>query len=628
MAIHQVVRRFGSLCGKSGLNHRYKFQIIGHHIGVLNVRTFWFPESDFRILATYEAFKCQANQSGSRSSCELEFDAIGTKWINFKYNVIKCLLFLFLPFHLLRFTNYHMGNYCTQQGFQNCVRRKSWVLSVLVLLFLQVSVTTFGQGSGTNILTYAGGSGNERFQGVLQLSDGTLLIGGQADNFSWLPAGTTVNLIPNSGNFRSVSNQGSGFIMHLSADQQVVLSVLRFPDNTVRDVFKIKTNSLPGQPTGDIFISGSRDAAAAEDGYYIARLNNNFLNGQPTGLAYYKSVEARTRNGGSPSIQFPAGIESAHKQYQIWDVNAKGQILYATGNDFSFDKVTIGFMNRNGVDTLMNYFNIHNPGFTGVPSSSFVNSTGNPAFDLQSSILSFRYSSTDVPGAMRSYSNSLFNQVSRDENGNIGRKGAFPLDAFFDSPQYLGGASATTNGPGYTGYSVGTGGGKWTGKIGGIVFDKRNGHFYIGFSISVTSVSNQTGLDDTEPALAACNENGELKWWARLHKEDGARSSAQQQVEGIDFDYSRNHVVVLGRTRGNSQNNFWKGNELKANKTGNGFQNHLIGSRIRSCNTGLLLDWKVRCRFWYYPQEHLCRRTSRKSDVSDSFFRSKSGWFS
>jgi gliding motility-associated-like protein len=471
-----------------------------------------------------------------------------------------------------------MGNNCTQQGFQHSARKKSWVLSVLILLSFQISLITYGQGTGTNILTYAGGSGNERFQGVLQLSDGTLLIGGQADNFSWLPVGTTVNQIPSSGDFGSVSNQGSGFIMHVSADQQVVLSVLRFPDNTVRDVYKIKTNSLPGQPTGDIFISGSRDADAAQDGYYIARLNNNFVNGQPSGLAYYKSIEARTRNGGNPSIQFPAGNESAHKQYQIWDVNAKGQILYATGNDFSFDKVNIGFMNRNGVDTLMNYFNIHNPGFTGVPATSFVNSTGNPAFDLISSTLSFRYSNTVVPGAMRSYSNSLFNQVGRDENGNIGRKGAFPLDAFFDSPQYLGGAPATTNGPGYTGYSVGTGGGKWTGKIGGIVFDKRNGHFYIGFSISVTSASNQTGLDDTEPALAACNENGELKWWARLHKEDGARSSAQQQVEGIDFDYSHDQVVVLGRTRGNSQNNFWKGNELKANKTGNGFQNQLTGA--------------------------------------------------
>ncbi|HOY95978.1 MAG TPA: gliding motility-associated C-terminal domain-containing protein [Catalimonadaceae bacterium] len=235
-------------------------------------------------------------------------------------------------------------------------------------------------------------------------------------------------------------------------------------------------------------------------------------------------------------------------------------------------------MNRNGVDTLMNFFNIHNPGFTGIPASSFVNTTANPAFDLKNSILSFRYSSTDVPGAMRSYSNGLFNQIGRDENGNPGRKGAFPLDAYFDSPQFLGGAPVTTNGPGYTGYNVGSAGGKWTGKIGGIVFDKRNGHFFIGFSISVTSVSNQPGIDDTEPALAACNESGELKWWARLHLEDGARSSAQQQVEGIDFDYSHNQVVVLGRSRGNSQNNFWKGNELKANKTGNAFQNQLTGT--------------------------------------------------
>jgi len=458
------------------------------------------------------------------------------------------------------------------------VNERTWVFFFLLLFSISYHPEVYSQGTGGNIVTYAGGIGNEKFQGILQLSDGSVLVGGQADNFDWLPSGVTVNTISNVSRYFSSSNEGKGFVMHLSADQQTILSVIRFPDNSVRDVYKIKTNSLPGLPTGDIFISGSRDTAAGNDGYYISRLNNNFIGGIPTGVSYYKSVDARTRNGGGPAIHFPSGNESAQKQYQLWDVNAKGQILYATGADFSFDRTGISFMNRNGIDTLMDYFSIHNPNFTGVPASSFVNTSGNPAFDLKSSSLWFKYTGTGAPGAMRSFSQGLFNSISSDENGNPGRKGAYPFDAFFSTQQNLGGAPIVTTGPGYTGYSINSGGGRWTGKIGGITFDKRTGHFYLGMSISVGSVSNQTNIDDTEPAIAAFTSIGEIKWWARLHKEDASRSSAQQQVEGIDFDYANNQLVVLGRTRGNSVNNFWKGSELKEKVGGSGFQNQLTGS--------------------------------------------------
>ena len=472
-----------------------------------------------------------------------------------------------------------MGNVQTKRTIRALIKPNR--IQIFLFFFLIILAGRLSAQPG-NMVTYAGGTGNEKFQGILQLSNGTLLVGGQANNFDWLPVGLPSNTINNVQRYFSASTEGTGFILHLSADQQAILGLVRFPDNSIRDVYKIKTNSLPGQPTGDIFISGSRDTVGGSDGYYIARLNNNFINGLPTGVAYYKSVDARTRNGGGPSIHFPPGSESAQKMYQPWDVNSKGQILYATGADFSFDRTSINFMNRNGVDTLMDYFSVHNPNFTGVPASSFVNSTGNPAFDLKSSSLWFKYAGTGTPGAMRSYAQNLFNQVRSDENGNSGRKGAFPFDAFFETPQSLGGAPVVTTGPGYTGYSVGTGGGRWTGKIGGIVFDKRNSHFYIGMAISVSSVTSQPNLDDTEPALAAFSANGELKWWARLHKEDANRSSAQQQVENIDLDYLHNQVVVLGRTRGNSVNNFWKGNELTNKAGGRGNQNQITGSNSTS----------------------------------------------
>ena len=46
-----------------------------------------------------------------------------------------------------------------------------------------------------------------------------------------------------------------------------------FPEGTVRDIRRIRTTNVPGAPTGTLFVSGSRDATAGDDGYYIARLD-------------------------------------------------------------------------------------------------------------------------------------------------------------------------------------------------------------------------------------------------------------------------------------------------------------------------------------------------------------------
>jgi gliding motility-associated-like protein len=466
--------------------------------------------------------------------------------------------------------------------FQDKFLSSFMVRLLKILLFLPFfHQVVFAQNN--NIVSYAGGSGTERFNSILRLSNGTYLIGGQADELDWLPPGVTVNTLTGVNRYGSNSTLAKGFIIQVSADMQTILGAVKFPDNTVRDVFKIKTNSLASQATGDIYISGNRDTTAGADGYYIARLNNNFIGGLPTGVVYYRSIDARTRNGGSANIQNPpSGNESAVKQMQPWDVNDKGQILYATGHDFSFDRAGINFMNKMGVDTLMDYFSIHVPNFTGVPASSFVNTTGNPGFDLRSSFLWFKFTGTGTPGALRSYNSDLYNQINEDENGNPGRKGAFPNDAFFASPQLLGGAPISTSTPGYTGYSYNSGGGRWTARIGSITFDKRNGEFYIGFSMSVNSTSNLPNLDDAEPAIAAFGPTGQLKWWARLHKEDGQRSPAQQHIEGLEIDYANNQLVVLGRSKGNGPNNFWKGNELKLKPGGKGYQNQITNYNLNS----------------------------------------------
>jgi hypothetical protein len=462
--------------------------------------------------------------------------------------------------------------------------RRIWFLVFFVLIRIQ------GFSQGTNMVTYAGGTGNESFHSVLGLADGTFLIGGQAQDLSWLPTGVQVSQINFSGSYASASAFGFGFILHVSSDLQIIKGVLRFPAGTVRDVYKIRTNALPGQQGGEIFISGSRDPVSGPDGYYIAKLNRNFMSGLPDGLAYYKIVDAPVRTAGNSGLQDPpSGLESAVKQMQPWDVNQSGQVLYASGHDFSAGQAAVHFMNRMGEDTLVDYFSSHSPGYLGVPASGFFNTTGNPAFDLKSSRLSFIYGQTGLPGALRSWSEHLFNQISQDENGNPGRKGAFPDDAFFSGPRIPGNTIANS-GPGYTGLFCNTVNGTNTARIGGICFDKRSGDFYIGYSISSGPVFQASGSEDAEPALAAFGPSGNLKWWARLHRETGSGSPARQFVEGIEMDYARSCLVVLARTKGNYELNFWKGNELKLKPGGNGFQNRIFsaGSAAANLNSGWL----------------------------------------
>lgn len=459
----------------------------------------------------------------------------------------------------------------------SCVRVVSgkFMLRILKIFIFFLLIQEFAHAQNTGIVSYAGGSGKEIINSVFSLSDGTLLLGGQADDLNWLPLGVPVNQINYPGGYSSSSSQGFGFILHVSADMQVVLGAVRFPANTVRDVFKIKTNTLPGQTTGGIFISGSRDTTGGPDGYYIARLNRNFINGFPDNLTYYKVVVAEPRDGIGSNLQNPPpGPESSVKQMQPWDVNAAGQVLYASGHDFSSGRAGLHFMNAAGADTLVDYFSFHKPGYIGVPASGFVNGSGNPIFDLKSSHLSFAFGQSPFPGALRSNSNALFNRTSEDENGNPGRKGAFPNDAFFSGPQFPGNA-VNSEGPGYTGYAYKAGGGILTARISSVLFDKRNGDFYIGYSLSAGSAFSLPGLSDSEPAVAAFGPAGNLKWWARLHKEDASGSLAQQHVEGLEIDYSRNNLVVLARSKGNAARNFWSGNELKLKPGGNGFQNRV-----------------------------------------------------
>ena len=181
-----------------------------------------------------------------------------------------------------------------------------------------------------NLVTYAGNARAEMFTGVMRLHDGTFLLAGSATNLDWI-TGTPriVQLSPQ--NIENPPTAGvearTGFILHLSADLQQIQHVLFFPSGAVQDIRHIKTDTPPGVPTGNLYISGTTSS-----GYFLARLNNNFVNGPATGLEWAWNVEA-TGN---------------HQSRQPWDVGGDGKVVFASGTPDGFDWAAVYRLRADG----------------------------------------------------------------------------------------------------------------------------------------------------------------------------------------------------------------------------------------------------------------------------------------
>ena len=97
-----------------------------------------------------------------------------------------------------------------------------------------------------NLVTYAGGPGKETFYDVLQITDGSFLVSGYAEDLSWVNA--NVPRIQLSGIGGIPNAQGAnrhGILLHLSSDLQQILHVVYFPKGVVEDIRFIKTNARP-----------------------------------------------------------------------------------------------------------------------------------------------------------------------------------------------------------------------------------------------------------------------------------------------------------------------------------------------------------------------------------------------
>lgn len=430
------------------------------------------------------------------------------------------------------------------------------IFSLIPLVFITLKIN-----AQQSILAYAGNSGKETFYDITQITDGTFLVCGYADNLDWLPTEvspvflTYQNSIPNS--------QGTnkyGFILQLSSDLGEVLSCVSFPQGVVEDIRFLKTNSLPYSPIDDLFIScTTNDTDNNNGGYIIAKLNGNFIDNAPTACEWTNIVWAK-------------GLA---KEAHPWDVTSNGEVYYVSGEAHGYDWSAIYCLDATGQRKVVENWRTHwltqGGEWKGTPASSYAGSG------------SIKYSGMALKiwgrCELRSWTQEEFDAILPDGNGRT-KKGTWPADFLFNGP--CDPQSPTANGPGYNGYTAEACCPVWGASS--LVVDRRNNHVYLGMNFkSYFNFPGGGGSPDFEPAVIAFGPDGELLWWSRLYHEvdefgNPIESLPDQYVDALAIDYNNDMIVVGARCHGNNVENLWEGNEIYSNSDANGFQNRFTGT--------------------------------------------------
>lgn len=454
-------------------------------------------------------------------------------------------------------------------------QHQAWLLIgafALWTLFLPAP-PTHAQSLSGNLVAYAGGAGRERFNTVVELSNGTILVGGAADDLDWIAPPVPRIELDAAGIHNALGTNRIGFVLHLSRDFSTVLRVVHFPRGAVEDVRFVRTTSRPGQPTGDLFLSGTtRDTRTNNGGYFIARLNNNFVAGVPDALAWVRNVWA----------------EGDHQANQPWDVGSDGKVVYTTGKPFSPDWVGVYRLQADGSNDVVEDWRYHEgvDVATGMAvSGEWTPASSRPDVRVLQSGIAFK---TAGRITLRSWTSDDYDAVIGDGNGGT-KRGRWPMDLFFSGPGNPLNPAASPGGPGYTGYRIGS---NPTQRIGGVAIDRRTNDLYVGFSIQSRLPD---GNPDFEPAVLALTASGALKWWSRLYSETPANSTPDQYVDGLAIDYAQNNLVVLARCHGNNTYNLWRGNSIAPTQNplnpGTAFHNQFTGT-----NGNIHISWLGKLR--------------------------------
>ena len=392
-----------------------------------------------------------------------------------------------------------------------------------------------------SIVTYAGDSKAERFYSVIELSDGTYLVSGAAKDLNWVTGSPSISQIEAQNiNNNGVQSQDVNvpFLMHISNNLQEILNIVSLPSGAAIDFKHIKFNTPPGAANGNLFVSGT-----TASGYFIGRLNNNFVNGVPTRFVWTWNVTA----------------SGDHRTRQPWDVGGDGKVVYAEGTPNSFDFAAVFRLKAdgNGRDIVENWrYHVGTDASDGTAANgAWTPANSNSEVVTQYSGVLFK---ADTRGSLRSWSAAEYNANIPDGNGGT-KQGQWPMDYLYATAFNTDRPQTTMGMGGYTGYKKGE---KDTHRIGGIAVDKTNNHIYIGASInSVTS----SGEIDSEPFVIAYTQTGAKKWWSRLYTEAVGQTALNQLIDGLAIDYATGSVVVVGRQKGNAADGFWAGNNIQNN---------------------------------------------------------------
>lgn len=418
-------------------------------------------------------------------------------------------------------------------------------------------------------LAYVGGAGSQQLRAVATLSDGTLLVGGSTETLDWLNAATKPTALTGPG-LNGAPSGRTAFVLHLARDLKTVLVAVTLPP-AAGDVRVLRFTSLPGAKNGDLYISGIRagdKTADIKSGYYIAKLDGNFLDRRPTKLEW--------------AISIPASDTIAENQ--PWDVGSDGRVVYGEGTPHGYDWVAIKRLKPDGTPDVVEDWRLHyaldgetRREWHGTPASKC------PHGKVVESAIVLKVWQR---GDFRSWTQADYEAKSSDGNGGV-KQGRWPYDAFFEGPFNPDDPKASPRGRGYTGYG-------WPstpcGNISAIVIGRRDNHMYLGGNNKSTLPKNP----DFEPYVIALTDTGKLKWWQRLYAEvppkpgeskldnaDARLSTPDQYVDGMALDYSTSPgaLVVLARCHGNNAINFWAGNKIKhPENPGTSFQPHFTGT--------------------------------------------------
>lgn len=408
-------------------------------------------------------------------------------------------------------------------------------------------------GQPTDRVFYAGDESGMRFKCVLALSDGTLLLGGGCKDLKWLPAGVTARAL---GGPQIEGGERTPFLLHVSADLSRVLDVVTLAAGSADGIDAVRTTSLPDARTGELFLSG-----ATKKGYFLAKLDGDFLDRPPASLRWCHAVMA------SGSI----------REDQPWDVSADGRVVYGTGMPHSYDWVSVERLTPDGLPDVVPQWRRHWCAGADGKEYEFGGTADHATGRVVRSAIVLKVWGR---GDFRSWTREDF--LARSSDGNGGQKqGRWPFDAMFEG--YVDTATDKTvpvnaDKRGYYGY-------RWSStpcaNVGAIAVDRRTGAMYIGGN---NKSRLPDGQPDFEPWLAAMDRDGRLLWWQRLYPESKGVSTPDQYVDALAVDYSvatnrGGALVVVARCHGNNVNNYWRGNEIKhAGNRGHGFQDGFTGT--------------------------------------------------